>query len=102
MSGWGDELVYVKAEGGDVVVGEIFVAGHVGCGDAELDDSRETLAALGGGVGGREMLEGAHGEDGWKAAKALLPCCAGGAGRGVAGGAVGGEEGGAVGGDGDG
>jgi hypothetical protein len=33
-----DDLLQVEGERGDLGIGEIFVAGHVGGGDAELDD----------------------------------------------------------------
>jgi len=42
-----------EAEGSDIFVRQVFVAGHVGSGDAKLDDSREAVLPVGwrGGVG---------------------------------------------------
>lgn len=36
-----------EAEGSDIFVRQVFVAGHVGSGDAKLDDSREAIPAFG-------------------------------------------------------
>ena len=45
-SGMSDDLRQPKAEGGDLFVGQVFMSRHVGSGNSEFDDLRQTIHLL--------------------------------------------------------